>query len=125
MTVARKVRIYGRVQGVFFRQWAVNQARALGVEGWRACKVLQPAGPARRLPMEVRVGLPSFWLGEQLLAVPTLGLNTPARDATVAIAMRLCPRWPLAGPPFANQAEYQRAARDDTFASMRREPMLR
>ena len=32
--VARKVRIYGRVQGVFFRQWAVNQARALGVAGW-------------------------------------------------------------------------------------------
>ena len=33
-TVARKVRIYGRVQGVFFRQWAVNQARNLGVSGW-------------------------------------------------------------------------------------------
>ena len=34
MAIARKVRIYGRVQGVFFRQWAVNQARALGVAGW-------------------------------------------------------------------------------------------
>jgi acylphosphatase len=33
-TVARKVRVFGRVQGVFFRQAAVNQARALGVEGW-------------------------------------------------------------------------------------------
>jgi acylphosphatase len=32
--VARKVQIYGRVQGVFFRQWAVNQARELGVAGW-------------------------------------------------------------------------------------------
>ena len=32
--IARKVRIYGRVQGVFFRQAAVNQARSLGVEGW-------------------------------------------------------------------------------------------
>jgi len=32
--IARKVRLYGRVQGVFFRQWAVNQARALGVSGW-------------------------------------------------------------------------------------------
>ena len=34
MTIARKVRVFGRVQGVFFRQWAVNQARALGVSGW-------------------------------------------------------------------------------------------
>jgi len=32
--IARKVRVFGRVQGVFFRQAAVNQARALGVEGW-------------------------------------------------------------------------------------------
>ena len=32
--VARLIRVYGRVQGVFFRQWTVNQARALGVLGW-------------------------------------------------------------------------------------------
>ena len=32
--VGRKVRVYGRVQGVFFRQWTVNQARALGIAGW-------------------------------------------------------------------------------------------
>ena len=34
MTIARKVRVFGRVQGVFYRQWAINQARALGVAGW-------------------------------------------------------------------------------------------
>jgi len=34
MTVARKVRVFGRVQGVFFRQWTVNKARALAVSGW-------------------------------------------------------------------------------------------
>ena len=34
MAVARKVRLFGRVQGVFFRQWSVNQARELGVAGW-------------------------------------------------------------------------------------------
>ena len=33
-SLGRKVRIYGRVQGVFFRQWALGQARALGVSGW-------------------------------------------------------------------------------------------
>jgi acylphosphatase len=32
--IGRKVRLYGRVQGVFFRQWAVKQARLLGVSGW-------------------------------------------------------------------------------------------
>ena len=28
------VKIFGRVQGVFFRQWTINQARAFGVAGW-------------------------------------------------------------------------------------------
>ena len=32
--IGRKIRVYGRVQGVFFRQWALGQARALGVAGW-------------------------------------------------------------------------------------------
>lgn len=32
--IARRVRVFGRVQGVFFRQAAVNHARTLGVEGW-------------------------------------------------------------------------------------------
>ena len=32
--IGRKVRLYGRVQGVFFRQWTIHQARALGVNGW-------------------------------------------------------------------------------------------
>ena len=32
--IGRKVRLFGRVQGVFFRQWAIKQARALGVTGW-------------------------------------------------------------------------------------------
>ena len=32
--VGRRVRLYGRVQGVFFRQWTVKLARALGVAGW-------------------------------------------------------------------------------------------
>ena len=32
--VARKLRLYGRVQGVFFRQWTVDQARSSGIAGW-------------------------------------------------------------------------------------------
>jgi acylphosphatase len=30
----RRLRIFGRVQGVFFRNWAVEQAQALGLRGW-------------------------------------------------------------------------------------------
>jgi len=32
--IGRKVRLYGRVQGVFFRQWAVKQARSQGGNRW-------------------------------------------------------------------------------------------
>ena len=34
MTVARHLVIHGRVQGVFYRGWAVETARALGLAGW-------------------------------------------------------------------------------------------
>ena len=30
----RRLRIYGRVQGVFFRNWTMDRALALGVRGW-------------------------------------------------------------------------------------------
>lgn len=33
-THGRKVRISGRVQGVWYRGWAVRQATALGLRGW-------------------------------------------------------------------------------------------
>ena len=32
--IARRVRVTGRVQGVFFRAWTRNEAEALGVGGW-------------------------------------------------------------------------------------------
>jgi acylphosphatase len=32
--IGRRLRIHGRVQGVFFRNWAVDEAEALGLRGW-------------------------------------------------------------------------------------------
>lgn len=32
--IARRLRIHGRVQGVFYRQWTVNTATDLGLQGW-------------------------------------------------------------------------------------------
>jgi acylphosphatase len=34
MTIARHVRVTGRVQGVFFRVWARDEAQSLGITGW-------------------------------------------------------------------------------------------
>lgn len=35
MTVtAKRLRVRGRVQGVFYRGWTVERARALGLDGW-------------------------------------------------------------------------------------------
>ena len=31
---AKRLRIHGRVQGVFYRAWAVETARGLGLRGW-------------------------------------------------------------------------------------------
>ena len=32
--IGRRARIAGRVQGVFFRAWTIDQARSLAVSGW-------------------------------------------------------------------------------------------
>lgn len=32
--IARSIRIHGRVQGVWFRDWTIQAAHAIGVSGW-------------------------------------------------------------------------------------------
>ena len=32
--VARRIRVHGVVQGVWFRDWVIGQASALGLDGW-------------------------------------------------------------------------------------------
>jgi acylphosphatase len=31
---SRRIRIFGHVQGVFYRAWTLQQAQALGIKGW-------------------------------------------------------------------------------------------
>lgn len=32
--MSKRVLVFGRVQGVWFRGWTVDEARALGLDGW-------------------------------------------------------------------------------------------
>jgi acylphosphatase len=32
--LTKLVRVYGHVQGVWFRDWTIREARALGIDGW-------------------------------------------------------------------------------------------
>ena len=32
--IARRLRVHGKVQGVFYRGWTVETARSLGLNGW-------------------------------------------------------------------------------------------
>ncbi len=76
----RRLRVYGRVQGVFFRQWTAEKARALGLRGWvrnrldgsvelvahgeaealealtAACRTGPPAAKVERIEVEVLDG---------------------------------------------------------------------
>jgi tRNA(Ile)-lysidine synthase len=97
--------------------------RALGADGWRACKAQGWCSILGSLPSVVRAGVPSVWRGERLVALAGLGPVGSARQGS-AITLRFRPRQPLAGPPFAairaglRPMPYLRIAHDDTFASI-------
>ena len=65
--IARNIRVHGRVQGVWFRDWTIQEARAIGVSGWvrnRADEsvevyVVGEADPVARLIDRLREGSPA------------------------------------------------------------------
>ena len=70
--------------------------RALDRAGTRALGQVD-----RTLPAPVRPSLPSLWRGEQLVAVPHLGIALPWLVRAASVRVRFNPAWPLAGSPFA------------------------
>ena len=34
MRLIRRIRVHGHVQGVWFRDWTIREAKGLGVDGW-------------------------------------------------------------------------------------------
>jgi tRNA(Ile)-lysidine synthase len=113
----------------FLVRWQASDAggepvvRALGADGWRACKAHGSCSILGSLPSVVCAGLPSVWRDERLVAVAGLGPVGSAPGGAV-ITLRFRPGQPLAGPPFVairaglRPAPYLRIAHDDTFASI-------
>ena len=78
--IGRRIRVHGRVQGVFFRNWTAEKAGSLGVSGWvrnrrdgsveveaygeeesvealiAACRTGPPAAKVERLEVETAAG---------------------------------------------------------------------
>jgi hypothetical protein len=76
--------------------------RALGRAGTRALGQVK-----RTLPAPVRPSLPSLWHGEQLVAVPHLGIVLPSLARAATVTVRFNPALPLAGSPFLADGDSQ------------------
>lgn len=81
--VAVRARISGRVQGVWYRAWTVEQAAALGLDGWvrnRSDGTVEAvfAGPADRVAEMVR----RCWQGPPAARVSDI-VETPVDDPGV------------------------------------------
>lgn len=73
--IARRIYVRGRVQGVWFRAWTVEQATALGLDGWVRNRIdgsveAVAVGPAERvdeLIARCRKGSPAAQVDELIV----------------------------------------------------------
>lgn len=86
--IARRVRVFGRVQGVFFRAFTRDAAESLGVRGWvrnlpdgSVEALLEGEGPAvERMIERLREGPPASRVDELVVEeVAPLGTDEPFR----------------------------------------------
>jgi len=65
--ISRRIHVKGKVQGVFFRAWTIEQAQALGLDGWVRNRhdgsveavAAGPAGKVEQLIARLREGSPA------------------------------------------------------------------
>jgi tRNA(Ile)-lysidine synthase len=108
-----------------FRLELNGMAPALVVRALGHAALPEPGSAAglptrRELPAPVRPSLPSMWHGEELIAVPHLGVILPVLARKASIRVRFHPASPVAGAPFHPGGP----AGHGPFASARREHML-
>jgi tRNA(Ile)-lysidine synthase len=82
-----RLELNGAAPALVVRALGRGDTRALGQVG-------------RTLPAPVRPSLPSLWRGEQLVAVPHLGIVLPPLADHAIVGVRFNPASPLAGAPF-------------------------
>lgn len=86
------IRSRSRLDGLAVRQ--------LGDQAWAMRNKLIEKEKMRRIPAAARSSLPSLWQGENLLAIPHLGLFARSFDPSV-LDLKFRPAMPLANAPFA------------------------
>ena len=86
---ARRVRVTGRVQGVFFRAWTQQQARELGVHGW----VRNASDGSVEAHLEgdeaaVKALIQRLWEGSPSAAVDNVEVEEVAADGAARFEVR-------------------------------------
>jgi len=88
-TVAKQLTVRGRVQGVWYRAWTVEQARALGVAGWvRNCSNGDVEALIEGDQQAVEALLERMWDGPPAARVDHIDVSDRAPGALIGFEQR-------------------------------------